>query len=344
MAKSASATGKRRRAKPVVIDFHTHLRVLAVTDMLPSLTPKGVKGPRAWKSPARMKAEAKAARSPRSKHTNAKVRMRDMDKAGIDIQVVSMNMPAACYQAGARDGQRAARALNEGIAEFVAANPDRFVGMGAVPMQSAALAVKELDHAIGGLGLKGVSVLSNIAGHDLGEERFRKFWARAEQLGVPVFIHPQGFTQPQRLQKFFLTNTIGQPLEEALALASLIHEGVLDAYPKLKVSIAHGGGFLPFYSGRADNAYARNPEARAHINQAPSAYMKRIHYDTVIFDRRMLSYLVDKMGAGHVLMGSDYPWVEWDAVGLVKGARGLSAEAKARILGGNAARLLGLSI
>ncbi len=338
------ATKRKAARKPVVIDFHTHVRIMEVIEFVRQAAGKGRRGNPSWKSAAQMAADDKAARSPRSKHTNPKVRLRDMDKAGIDIQVLSMNMPAAVYQASAADGNRVARACNEGIAEFVAARPDRFVGIGAVAMQNAAGAVGEIDYAIGTLGLRGIAVLSNIGGRDLGEKRFWKFWARAEQLGVTVFIHPQGFTHPQRLRKFNLTNTMGQPLEEALAIASLIHEGVLEAFPKLKVSIAHGGGFLPYYSGRADLAFKRNPEARVNIKKEPSAYMRRLHYDTVIFDRSMLAYLVDKVGAHKVLMGSDYPWVDWDAVGFVKGARGLGREAKEKILGGNAARLLKLSI
>ena len=110
------------------------------------------------------------------------------------------------------------------------------------------------------------------------------------------------------------------------------------------IRFRHGGGFLPYYSGRADLAFKRNPEARINIKKEPSAYMRALHYDTVIFDRRMLAYLVDKVGAHRVLMGSDYPWVDWDAVGFVKGARGLGREAKEKILGGNAARRLKLSI
>ncbi|MDP6174803.1 MAG: amidohydrolase family protein, partial [Rhodospirillales bacterium] len=281
----------------MVIDFHTHVRIMEVIDFVRGQARKGGRANPSWKSAAQMAADAKKARSPRSKHTNPKVRLRDMDKAGIDIQVLSMNLPAAVYQAGAADGRRMARACNEGIAEFVARAPDRFAGIGAVPMQDGAGAVREIDYAIGTLGLRGIAVLSNIAGHDLGEKRFWKFWARAEQLGVPVFIHPQGFTHPERLKKFFFTNTIGQPLEEALAIASLIHEGVLEAFPKLKISVGHGGGFLPYYSGRADLAYKRNKETRVNIKREPSAYMRRMYYDTVIFDRPMLSYLVGRMGA-----------------------------------------------
>ena len=338
--KTASARKSSRR--PIVVDFHTHVRVIPVIEFARANATSA--NNRSWKSKKKQAEDDRAMRDPQSKHTNPKVRLRDMDKMGVDIQVVSMNMPASVYSADGATGQKVARLLNDGIAEFVAHNPDRFVGIGSVPMQDPTRAAKELDYAINTLGLAGVSMLTNIAGRDLGEQRFNKFWAKAEALGAPIFIHPQGFTHPDRLQKHHLVNTIGQPLEEALAMASLIHEGVLDAYPKLKISIAHGGGYLPFYAGRDDQAYKRNPLARGILKKPPSAYMKQLYYDTVIFDELQLEHLVSRVGANRVLMGSDYPWVPWDAVNLVKKTRKISKDTKERILWKNASRFLGLGL
>ena len=346
---TTSATSKpkiqvRRRPRgPLVIDFHTHIRVLPALEQARRLSHKGPAG--SWKSAAQMAREDRAARDPRSKHTSAKTRKRDMDKMGVDIQVVSMNLPAACYAATGAEAQKIARATNDGIAEFITHDPDRFVGIGSVPMQDAKRAVKELDYAINSAGLKAVTILTHIGERELGDAKFEPFWTKAEELGAPVFIHPQGFTQPQRMQKHALSNTIGQPLEEALAMSSLIQEGVMDRHPKLKLGVAHGGGFMAFYPGRWDKAWQRQKTAKTASHKlAPSAYLKRFFYDTVVFDRLQLEHLVARMGANRVLLGSDYPWVPWDAVGFVKKTRSLSRETKDKILWKNAAQLLGLRV
>ena len=205
--------------------------------------------------------------------------------------------------------------------------------IGPTPLQAPARAVKELEYAVNDLGLRGVLIISNIRNRDLGERRFWKFWAKAEEMGVPVFIHPHGFSEPDRLQKYFLSNTVGQPLEETLAMLSLIHEGVMEKHPKLKIVIAHGGGYLPYYVGRSDQAYRNGGEQAANISKPPSEYLRHFYYDSVIFDPAMLEFLVKKVGANKVMMGSDYPWVETDAVGYVRKSRGLSKETKDRILG-----------
>ena len=158
-----------------------------------------------------------------------------------------------------------------------------------------------------------------------------------------MIVHPRGFTHDDRLHKFFLWNTIGQPLEEALAMASLIHEGILDAYPRAKIVISHGGGYLPFYSGRSDKAFESRPETRTHITDKPSVYMQRFFYDSVIFDQDMLARLVAKVGADRIMMGSDYPRgeIETDPVGFVSTA-GLSGDNREKILSRNAMELFGI--
>ena len=278
------------------------------------------------------------------RHFDRKLRLRDMDRGKIDMQVISVGLGASC-QWTERDGARALmRAVNEGVAEWVAVNPDRFVGIGTVLLHDVDLAIEELDYAVNTLGLRGMMSLTNIQGHDLGEKQFWPFWAALEAHGVPIFLHPQGFTQPDRLLKFNLGNTIGQPLEHALAMASLIHEGVMEKFPKLKVHFAHGGGYLPFYSGRSDSTHEREPTTRENMKHKPSWYMKKFWYDTVIFDQRMIEYLVDRVGETKVMLGSDYPWRLWDAEGMVSSSKKLSREAKDRILHKNAAKLYGIRV
>jgi aminocarboxymuconate-semialdehyde decarboxylase len=163
-------------------------------------------------------------------------------------------------------------------------------------------------------------------------------------LGAAVLIHPLGFTHPQRMKKFFLANTVGQPLEETLAMLSLIHEGVMERLPRLKVVMAHGGGYLPFYSGRSDSTYRLHPAMRGRAKRPPSEYVRRFYLDCCVFDRGMIEYLVGRVGAGQVLLGSDYTYRDWDALGMIRGSRKISAEAKERILWRNAARLLGIRV
>ncbi len=322
------------------IDIHTHVAFPEILVMARAIKLRGNgPGKRDW-VPAQSRGEhSRQADAAEDKLKDPHARLADMDAMGVDVQVVSMNLPTPCYWANARLGAQVARACNEQMASFVGVMPERFVGIGVVPLQDAEAAAKELEH-LHALGLRGVQIPSNVRNHDLGEPAFRPFWAKAEALGVPVFVHPRGFTHDDRLHKFFLWNTVGQPLEEALAMASLIHEGILDAFPRLKVVISHGGGYLPFYSGRSDKAFESRPETRQYIGAKPSAYMPRFFYDSVIFDQDMLSRLVQKVGADRIMMGSDYPRgeIETDPVGFVSTA-GLVPEDRERILGGNAMAL-----
>lgn len=355
MAQSATATrrvarkaGKTRgsgRRKPLVIDIHNHIAIPLVAEYAASPGTGGRSGgKRSWVSGRSAELHERRVKSIRAKQTNPKVRLRDMDKAGIDIQIISFNMPSVGYLAGAKKGAELARAVNDGVAEFCAAAPDRFVGIGSVPLQDMKRAIRELEYAVNDLHLKGVSILTNIAGRDLGDKRFRPFWRRVAELDCAVLIHPQGFTQPERLSKFHMWNTIGQPLEEAICMSSLIYEGVMEEFPKLKISMAHGGGYLPFYPGRGDRNHIVSPEPREFVEKPPSYYFRRFHYDTVVFDKTMIETLARTVGAGQVMLGTDYPWQLWDPVSMVKRSRGLSGSAKERILWRNAARFFSLRL
>ena len=327
--------------------MHTHVALPEVLEMARKVKVRGTgPGKQNWIPAGSSREHDRQAKAVAKKLVEPKARLEDMDAMGVDIQVISMNLPTPAYWADGATGQRIARACNEGIAEFAAKAPDRFIGIGAVPLQDVNRSVRELKHAVNRLGLRGVTVPSNIRTRDLGEPRFRKFWAKAEELDVPVFIHPRGFTHDDRLRKYFLWNTVGQPLEEALVMASLVYEGVMDDYPDLKVVVAHGGGYLPYYPGRGDKAFDSRPETRANIDRKPSDYLKRFYFDSVIFDRDMLRTLVKRAGDTHVMMGTDYPRgeIETDPVGFVSRTSGLSASSKERIMSGNAAKLFGIGI
>ena len=194
------------------------------------------------------------------------------------------------------------------------------------------------------LGLRGAQIPSHAETMELGDPRMDVFWKVAERLGATLFLHPAGITE-KRYYPYHLWNSLGQPLEEAMAMCSLFYEGVLDRFPKLKICVAHGGGYLPYAPGRVDRNYEDKAHTRVNMKRSPSEYMKRsFWYDTSVYNIDMLEVLVRKVGASRIVMGSDYPSGEDDPVTFVRKARNLSSEEKADILGRNGARLLGLRI
>jgi aminocarboxymuconate-semialdehyde decarboxylase len=270
-------------------------------------------------------------------------RIEDMDRLGIDVQAISPVPPQMYYTVDPDLGRQAARLVNDGMAAAVARHPHRLVGMGTVPLQAPELAVLEMRRCVNDLGLRGIEISSNVAGHELAEPQFRPFFAAAEELGVLLFMHPLGFTHGQRLSEHYFNNLIGNPLESTIAVAHLIFGGVLDQHPGLKLCVAHGGGYLPTCFGRMDHAWRARSDCRQHISKLPSEYLRQVYFDTLVFDRRQLRFLVDTYGPDHLLMGTDYPFdmSEPDPVGF---HAQLDPSERAKILGGNAARLLKLKI
>ena len=270
-------------------------------------------------------------------------RLADMDRMGVDVQVLAPFVSQNFYWTDAALGQQLSRLQNERLAEVVATHPDRFAAIGTVPLQDTATAVAELDHLVGSLGMKGVQISSNIDGLDLDDRRFVPFWERAQELGAVVLIHPSGFTDARRLDDWFLTNLIGNPLDSTIALSRLIFSGRLAQFPDLRWVVVHGGGYMPFYNARLDHGWEARPEARVNIDQPPSTYLRQVYFDTMVFSPRELSHLLEFAGADHVLLGTDYPFDmgEVDPVGLT-GRVDLGDEERAQIRGGNAAELFGL--
>jgi aminocarboxymuconate-semialdehyde decarboxylase len=275
--------------------------------------------------------------------TSLDERLSRMDAMRVDLQAVSPS-PQQFYWADSDLGQRLSRLQNEHVAGLVAERPGRLVGLGSVPLQAPRPAAQELEHLTGGLGLRGVQVSTYPAGRELGDPALEPFWEAAESLGAAVFIHPLGFSHGERLRQFYLNNAIAHPLESALALASLIFNGVLHRRPALKIVVAHGGGYLPFHPSRLDHAWRVRPECRVHIDRPPSEYLRQVYADTVVYTPESVRQLVDFLGADHVLLGTDYPFDmgEDDPVGLLERTPGLSPAERELIAGGNAARLLGI--
>jgi aminocarboxymuconate-semialdehyde decarboxylase len=271
-------------------------------------------------------------------------RLQYMDKEGIDYQAINVN--AWGYSADRALARDLIQLQNEKIAAAVAARPDRFVGMATLALQHPDLAADQLDQAVRKLGLRGAAIGGSVEGQELSDRKFDPFWAKAEELGVLLFMHPQaasGTTLNPRLEgKGGLGNTIGNPLETTVFLSHLIFEGTLDRYPGLKICAAHAGGYLPSYSGRSDALCGRGGGADCKaLKKKPSEYFKReLFIDTMVFREEGLRHLIAEVGVGQIVYGTDYPF-DWPVgIDLVLNAPFLSNADKEAILGGNLIKLL----
>jgi aminocarboxymuconate-semialdehyde decarboxylase len=277
-------------------------------------------------------------------------RLQYMDKEGIDYQALNVN--AWGYSAERALARDLIQLQNEKIAQAVAAHPDRFVGMATLALQFPDLAAEQLEHAVKKLGLRGAAIGGSVEGQELSDRKFDPFWAKAEELGVMLFMHPQqapGTTQNSRLQgRGGLGNTIGNPLETTVFLSHLIFEGTLDRFPGLKICGAHAGGYLPSYSGRSDALCGRGgstgEDCRA-LKKKPSEYFRSNFYiDTMIFREEGLRHLVAEVGVDRIFYGTDYPF-DWPVgIDFVLKVSFLSDAQKEAILGGNLVKLLGIKV
>ncbi|HLX37633.1 MAG TPA: amidohydrolase family protein [Candidatus Binataceae bacterium] len=275
--------------------------------------------------------------------TRVEARLATMDAMGIDLQALSPVPMQYHYWAEGDVAEKIVTAANEGIAAICASRPERFVGLGTVAMQIPELAAKQLAHAMTKLHLKGVIISTAVNGAELADPRFEVFWSKAEELGAVVFIHPMGCSLGARLTPYYLSNVIGNPAETTVALAHLIFSGTFDRHPRLKVVAAHGGGYFPFYTARFDHGWRVRPEAHT-CAAAPSSYLKKIWFDSLVYEPTQLEYLIRRAGPSNVVLGTDFPFDMGmdDPLGILNSVAGLSDEDRALIRGGNASRLLAL--
>jgi aminocarboxymuconate-semialdehyde decarboxylase len=339
LQRSAGAGGRR-----CVIDVHAHMEV---PEVLRIATAKSVRRPVRAQTPEQ---EATAAAYNRERDrtregmNNVDIRLRHMDEGAIDVQLLTASIIGHCmYWADTDTALKADRLVNDRMAEMVAGHPDRFLALGGVTMQAPDLAVPELERCMDELGFKGVQISSTVNDEEIGEQRFWPFWEAAEALGAFVYVHPAGVNS-ERFQKWQLWNSVGQLLEESMAIASLFYEGVLDRFPRLKICIAHGGGFLPYNPGRVDRNYEEKPLTGVNMSRKPSDYLKMLYYDTCTYDPDVLESLVKKVGASQVLLGSDYPMGDRKPVDFIEQCPGLSAADKEAIVWRNAAALMGVRV
>ena len=342
-AREHGRPGREVRPASVTIDMHSHVMVpeaAALTQPHVDLS----KVPLAHFATDNTKAlNRKQEADRRPNMVDVAVRLADMDAAGIDVQVIMPPPPQCTYTVPLDIGIKAARIVNAGLASFAAQKPERFVAIGTVPMQDGKAAAAELERSMREDGMKGAHILTSVNGLELSNPEFAPFWAKAEELGAVILIHPNGFTEAARMTRFYFNNVLGNPLETTLALHYLIFDGVLERHPGLKLIAVHGGGYLAGYSGRIDHAYGARSDVRGTLPQLPTTYLKRVFVDSVVFTPHQLRHLVEVFGPDKVLMGTDYPYdmAESDPVGHLASA-GLDTTTFAKIAGGNAKSLFGI--
>ncbi|MEL1251169.1 amidohydrolase family protein [Aurantiacibacter gilvus] len=329
-----------RRGQHFVVDIHCHLHVREADEMIQAESPSSFGAHMKFTSPKTIEVN-RAQFMGLARRGGVENRLADMDRLGIDVQAISPNPSQYYYNAPAEVGRLVSRLINDRIAATVAGNPDRFVGMGTVPLQNVEMAIAELRRCKSELGLRGIEINTNVDGADLHDRRLDPFWSAAEDAGVLIFIHPLGFTHAERMSEYYFNNLIGNPLESTLAIGHLIFGGVLDRHSGLRICVAHGGGYMPGYWGRMDHGWHARADCSADCLHKPSSYLRRLWLDTLVHDQDQLANLVRTHGADRLCLGTDYPFDmgEPDPVGFHSG---LDDADLPKVLGLNAAGLLGI--
>ena len=273
-------------------------------------------------------------------------RLAAMDAQAVDMEILSIN--TFWYDRERDLAAQIVKIQNEKLAEFCAAHSDRFAAFASLTLQAPDLAVQELETAIKKQGLKGAAIGSSVNGVDFSDPKFHPVWAKAEELGAPLFIHPRGIPElGKRLSgNGWLDNSIGYPLDTTIALSHLIFEGTLDRFPGLKVIAAHGGGYLPSYADRSDHPCTVQPKGcnpDIKLKKRPTEYLRQIYFDSVVFTPEAIRHLAAQVGASQILLGSDspFPW-EFNPVGHIFASTSLSDDEKADILGRTATKLFNM--
>jgi predicted TIM-barrel fold metal-dependent hydrolase len=272
-------------------------------------------------------------------------RLRSMDGQAIDMEVLSIN--PFWYRKDRDTAAKITDLQNEKLAEFCAQHSDRFAAFASLALQYPDLAVQQLETAMKKLNLRGAAIGGNVAGEAFADPKFHPVWAKAEELGAVLFIHPTG--TPELAKKLagsgYLANSVGFPLDTTIALQHLIFEGTLDRFPGLKIIAAHGGGYLGSYAPRSDHAcFIRPQECTVELKKKPTEYLNQLYFDSLVFTPEALRHLAAQVGASQIMLGTDnpFPWEE-HPVDLVFATTSLSEEERVAILGANAARLFGMT-
>ncbi|WP_421617075.1 amidohydrolase family protein [Brevibacillus sp. TJ4] len=327
------------------VDFHTHI----IPEDLPNLAERfqGERWPvlqRTCACGANIMVGGKVFREVTDQVWDPQKRMYDMEREKVDMQVLSPIPVTFSYWAKAEEAEVMARIQNDFIAETVKEHPDRFIGLGTVPLQHTELAIREMDRCMHELGLKGIEIGTNVNGNNLDDASLLPFFEMCETWGVPLFVHPWETLGRERMPRHNLMYTVGMPSETALAAASLILGGVMEKFPRLKICFAHGGGSFPYILPRLDQGWKVWPHLRL-IDQPPSHYAKQFYFDSLSYDPMNIQYMVQRFGVDKIMLGSDYPFLlrEIPPGEVIDHTIELSAEQKQALLGHNALRFLNIS-
>jgi aminocarboxymuconate-semialdehyde decarboxylase len=249
-------------------------------------------------------------------------RLADMDRDGVDVHALSVPPPQFQYRLEAAAAAAHARLYNDALVDIARAHPARFVVLGTLPMQDVAAAVAELERLVSMPEVVGLELATNVTGTNLGHDSFAELWSAIAAAGLAVVLHPSEVAGHDRMHDHYLHNFVGNPADSTLAAGSLIFSGVLERNAALRIALLHGGGFLPYQIGRFDHGWKVRPEAAARIDRAPSAYLDRFWFDTLTHDRASLAFLLERVGADRLALGSDYPFdmADPDPVGSVRAA------------------------
>ena len=325
------------------IDVHTHI----LPDTLPDLGPGFVRIERDSSSPdrARMTIDGRLFREIESNSWDPETRIAECDRNGVSVQVLSTVPVMFAYWAEPQRALELSRRLNDHIAGVQSARPDRFAGLGTIPMQDTALAIRELERCMRELKLPGVEIGSNVNGANLDTPDLFPIFQAARDLGAAVFVHPWNMVGKERMARYWLPWLVGMPAETSLAICSLIFGGVLERLPGLRIAFAHGGGAFPGTFGRIERGFEARPDLVAVDNAVPPReYLRRIYVDSLVNHPLALRYLVDLMGADRIALGSDYPFPLGEArPGELIEKTGFDESTRARLLHGTALEWLGLS-
>jgi aminocarboxymuconate-semialdehyde decarboxylase len=272
-------------------------------------------------------------------------RLADMDSPGVDVHVLSPYSGFYNYHLDTGVAAATSKDSNDEISQMTKTWPDRFAGLASLPMQDVKAAIAELERVMIHLGFKGAMINDHVNGRTLDEPEFLPFWRAAEQLGALILFHQGGGTTvSSRTTRYHLPNTIGNLADRTITFASLVFGGVMDACPDLKICLSHGGGYTCYGIGRMDHGWQVRSEAPARISQLPSAYLRRFHYDCIVYTESALRYLIDTVGVDRVVFGTDWPYdmvFDWP-MSWILSLESLTQEEKEAILWKNLERLLGL--
>jgi aminocarboxymuconate-semialdehyde decarboxylase len=271
-------------------------------------------------------------------------RIEIMDRGQIAMAALEANTNSLGYRLSGEQGEDWAKLYNECVNQFASEHPGRFVGMATVPLQDPQRAAKVLEHVIVDLNFGGAFIGTNVNGQYYNVKDFDFFWAKAQDLDVLIVMHPEHIAGAERMTEYGLNAVCGNPADSTLSLGYMLYSGLFDRFPNLKICALHGGGFLPYHVGRFDKEFSTGKSARpAQAALAPSAYLKNLFFDTLVYDIDTLMYLRQKVGNDHLMLGTDYPYTLGDWMGVEKiQALDISETEKDDILALTARRLLRL--